>query len=90
MTPAMNAREQAGLSLAEAAKRVQVCVSYLRAIERRGGASFRLAMRLSRLYGCSANIFLYGQRDARKVRFEKARGKGTTREVQVAGNEPRA
>jgi hypothetical protein len=73
VTPATRAREQAGLSLMEAAKRVQVCVSYLRAIERRGGASFRLAMRLARLYGCSANIFLYGPRDARKKRFEKKR-----------------
>jgi len=59
MTPARLAREAAGLSLEEAAKRARVCVAYLRAIERHGGASYGLAVRLSRLYGCSANVFLY-------------------------------
>jgi len=59
MTPARSAREAAGLSIEEAAKRTRVCVAYLRAVERHGGASYGLAMRLSRLYGCSANIFLY-------------------------------
>src|SRR5579863_1246636 len=56
---ARDAREKAGLSVEEAAKRARVCVPYLRAVERRGGASYVLAMRLARLYRCSATIFLY-------------------------------
>ncbi len=55
------ARERAGLSLEDAAKKARVCARYLRDIERRGGAGYGLAMRLSRLYGCSANLFLYGE-----------------------------
>jgi len=63
VTPASQARESAGLSLDEAAKRARVCSAYLRAVERRGGASFVLAMRLARLYSCSANVFLYTGRE---------------------------
>jgi hypothetical protein len=64
MTEAAQARAQAGLALEDAAKRAHVCTSYLRAVEIRGGASYSLALRLARLYGSSANIFLYGRRDA--------------------------
>src|SRR5579872_7232393 len=61
ITPAVAARQTAGLNLEEAAKKAQICPAYLRAVERRGGASYVLAMRLARLYGCSANVFLYSK-----------------------------
>jgi transcriptional regulator with XRE-family HTH domain len=59
MTAAAIARMKAGLSLEEAAKRARVCSAYLRRIERSGGCSYPLAVRLARLYRCSANVFLY-------------------------------
>ena len=59
MTPAANARIRAGLDLSEAASRARVCVSYLRRVEKSGDCSYALAMRLARLYRCSANVFLY-------------------------------
>lgn len=62
MSEAVVARERVGLSIQEAARRARVCVPYLRAVERRGGASYVLAMRLARLYRCSATMFLYGTR----------------------------
>lgn len=52
------ARELAGYSLDQAAKRAGVTTSYLRRIERSGGCSFLLAQRLARLYGTSIDIFL--------------------------------
>jgi hypothetical protein len=58
MTPATRAREAVGLTLDQAAKQARICSSYLRSVERRGGASYPLALRLSRLYQCSANVFL--------------------------------
>lgn len=60
MTPAIQARQQAGLTLEQAAKQARIGIPYLRAIEKgRGACSYPLAMRLSRLYRCSANVFLY-------------------------------
>jgi transcriptional regulator with XRE-family HTH domain len=60
MTSAAQAREAAGFTLEQAAKKARICTSYLRAIEKgRGTCSYPLAMRLSRLYRCSANVFLY-------------------------------
>lgn len=58
MTPAAQARQKAGLELAEAARQAGCCERYLRRIERSGGCSFPLAQRLARLYRCSANVFL--------------------------------
>lgn len=59
MTSASQAREAAALTLDVAARKARVSVSYLRRIERHGGATYALAMRLARLYGCSAHVFLY-------------------------------
>ncbi|MEP6757368.1 MAG: hypothetical protein ABJA67_17830 [Chthonomonadales bacterium] len=58
--PAEKARISAGLSLTQAANLARVCPKYLLAVERRGGASYRLATRLAKIYGVSANLFLYG------------------------------
>lgn len=60
-TPAILAREAAGLTVEQAAKQARICTAYLKAVERRGGASFVLATRLSRLYQCSMNVFLYSK-----------------------------
>ena len=60
-TPAQAAREQAGLTLTEAARRARVCPAYLRRIENSGGCSYPLACRLAKLYRCSANVFLQGR-----------------------------
>lgn len=57
-TAAQYARESAGLTLDQAAKRARVGRSYLRAIELHGGASYVLAMRLSHLYHCSIHVFI--------------------------------
>lgn len=59
MSPAQRARVNAALTIEEAARRARVCVSYLRRVERSGDCSYVLAMRLARLYRCSANVFLY-------------------------------
>jgi hypothetical protein len=61
MTEATRAREVAGLTLMEAARRARVSVGYLRRVERHG-ASYCLAQRLSRLYECPIDCFLYGMK----------------------------
>jgi hypothetical protein len=48
-----------GFSLRRAAKLVRVEPEYLRRVEIHGGAPYVLAVRLSRLYQCSMQIFLY-------------------------------
>lgn len=59
MLSAVQARQDAGLSLQQAAKLARVCPAYLRRVEKHGDAPYVLAMRLARLYSCSANIFLF-------------------------------
>ncbi len=59
MTPSAQARQDAGLSVPEAARRVRVSPAYLRRIEIHGDAPYVLAVRLANLYRCSANLFLY-------------------------------
>jgi len=59
LTPAAQARQDAGFPLEEAARRVRVCPAYLRRIELHGDAPYVLAMRLAHLYGCSTNLFLF-------------------------------
>jgi transcriptional regulator with XRE-family HTH domain len=59
MTPAEQARIAAGLTVKEAARRARVVPSYLRRVERHGGAPWVLAQRLAFIYNCSANLFLY-------------------------------
>lgn len=61
--PARIAREQTGLSLADAAKKVGRCAAYLRKIELHGRAPLYVSERLAALYArhgvqCSAEIFL--------------------------------
>ena len=56
---AAQARQDAGFSLAEAARRARVCSVYLRRIELHGNAPYVLATRLAHLYGCSTNLFLH-------------------------------
>ena len=60
LTAARLAREGAGLSLEQAAKKANCSVAYLRRIELHGHVSWIMAMRLAHLYGCSCQIFLYG------------------------------
>lgn len=57
MTPAVQARQNAGLSLEQAAKRCRVSVRYLRRVEQ-CGAPYVLAVRLAALYQTSLNTFL--------------------------------
>ncbi len=52
------ARESAGFTLEQAARRARVCPAYLRRIEKRGWTPYVLAMRLSRLYQCPCSLFL--------------------------------
>ena len=61
MTLATEAREAAGLTLAQAARRARVGTAYLRRIERHGAAPYVLAVRLAGLYGCRMDVFLQGQ-----------------------------
>lgn len=75
MTPAMLARQATGLSVEEAARRAHICTAYLRTIERRGGASYGLAIRLARLYGCSANLFLYHSQGSETPQPRTAQGR---------------
>jgi len=70
MTPATHAREAAGLTLDQAAKQARICSSYLRAVERRGGASYVLAMSLTRIYGCSANVFILKNKGGETLNWE--------------------
>jgi transcriptional regulator with XRE-family HTH domain len=73
------AREQAGLSLEAAARLARVSVDYLRRVEMSGDCSFPLAKKLSRIYSCSANLFILqigqtttAQRSKQKDRSRRA------------------
>lgn len=71
MSPAAQARQSAGFSIEEAARQAGCSTGYLRRIERSGGSSYPLAQRLSRLYRCSANLFLMrssGQADTKRTK----------------------
>ncbi len=57
-TPAQQAREDAGMTVAQAARRVRISKNYLRQIERHGNTPYVLATRLARLYHCSIEFFL--------------------------------
>lgn len=52
------ARLEADLTIKEASRKANICEDYLKRVERNGGASWVLAIRLAHIYGCSANIFL--------------------------------
>lgn len=66
-------RELSGLTIEQAARRARVGSAYLRGIERQGGAGYYLAQRLSAIYQCRIEIFLYGSTPARLG------GRGTNR-----------
>ena len=66
------ARETAQLTVEQAARQARICPAYLRRIERHGGATYVLAMRLARLYSCSANLFLYPSTEGQS-RYPKLR-----------------
>lgn len=57
MTLAAQAREAAGLSVQEAARRAHITEGYLRRIESKG-APYMLARRLAALYECRVDVFL--------------------------------
>jgi transcriptional regulator with XRE-family HTH domain len=57
ISPARAAREAAGLGREEAAQRAGITLTYLRSVER-VGASYVLARRLARIYGCAIDSFL--------------------------------
>ncbi len=59
ITPSRLARERAGLSLEEAAKRAHCSVAYLRRLELHGGMPFIFAMKLAQIYNVSCQVFLY-------------------------------
>jgi hypothetical protein len=56
-SPAAQARVDAGLSIECAVKRLGICASYLRHVER-SGAPYTLARRLSALYQVPIDVFL--------------------------------
>ena len=58
-SPAIEARQRLGLSPEAAAQKLRISPRYLRSIERHGNAPYPLAERLSRLYGCPMQTFLY-------------------------------
>ncbi len=59
LTPAEKARVTAGYTPMGVAVRIGISEGYLLAVERgQKPCSFRLATRLSRLYGCNLNLFL--------------------------------
>lgn len=57
--PAERARIKAGFTLKKAAIRMRISEKYLRQLERSGRAPLKTARRLSRLYKCSAEIFIH-------------------------------
>ncbi len=61
MTP-REIRKAAGISAADMAARARICTSYLLRLERNGRAPERMALRLSRLYGCRMELWLRGER----------------------------
>lgn len=75
ISPARQAREAAGLSAEQAARRARVSESYLRRAER-CGCSYILAQRLAPLYGCPIDLFLPKPR--RAERHPKTRVAATT------------
>lgn len=79
MSEAASARNRAGLSLEDAARRARICVSYLRRVERSGDCSYVLAMRLARLYRCSANVFLYTMKGSETPTTSKSLRRAQTR-----------
>lgn len=60
MTLARKARKAVGLTLEEAARQAGLSVSTVRRMETLGGGSYAHAVRLSRVYRTSANVFLTG------------------------------
>ena len=60
MSRAAQAREQVGLSIDQAAKKLRISVRYLQQIEHHGSPSYSTALRVSALYHCPADIFLKG------------------------------
>lgn len=57
--PATVAREAAGLTLQQAAKRLGVTPEALRRRELHGGAGDRLCKKAARLYGCRADVLFH-------------------------------
>jgi transcriptional regulator with XRE-family HTH domain len=58
-TKAQMAREEAGLSLEDAAKAARLGARYVRQLEMHGRAPYATARRLARIYGCRVDYFLY-------------------------------
>jgi len=84
LTDASRVRAEAGYSLQRAAKLARIEPEYLRRVENHGGASYVLAVRLSRLYQCSMQIFLYPHAqttEGQPERLSPRRGRTTSRQV---------
>jgi transcriptional regulator with XRE-family HTH domain len=58
-TKAQAAREAAGLSVDQAAKRARLCSRYVRQLELHGRAPLPTAQVLARIYRCPVTLFLY-------------------------------
>ena len=58
-TKAQAAREAAGLTLDQAAKRARLCRRYVRTLELHGRAPLPTAEMLARIYRCPVTLFLY-------------------------------
>jgi transcriptional regulator with XRE-family HTH domain len=58
-TRAELAREAAGMTRKQLAKKARVSEAYLRIVERHGGASFCLADRLAAFCKCRLDIYIY-------------------------------
>ena len=57
-SPLTQARQKLGLSLGQAAKLARIGPTYLRRVEKHRRAPYGLAVRLSRIYGISADHFI--------------------------------
>lgn len=75
MISAVQARVAAQLTVEQAARKARISPSYLRHIEKYGGASYVLAVRLSRLYHCSIHLFLYSSHQGQSGRPSLPRGR---------------
>jgi transcriptional regulator with XRE-family HTH domain len=65
-TNASRAREAAGLSLEQAARKARIGPRYLRGIELHGGAPYVSALRLARIYKCPITYFLFQQNSSKR------------------------
>lgn len=84
LSPAAKAREAAGLTLTQAARRARVSPAYLRRMEA-GGCSYGLALELAHLYHCPVDLFLARPRAERQPRVSANARESRNRQQGAVG-----